>query len=133
MATGGDGPADDCSGINFGVELDIPWNAPDVIGLCARWPGAPVVNVLLGRVEDISADVLSPVGVSDRDPDAIVYDCRPPILPVSIMRGPRAPCIVGSPVLVVESGCSSGGGGVGGRGVGGGTGCSAGARIGILR
>ena len=50
------------------------------------------------RVEDNSADVLSPVAVSDRDPDAIVYDCRLPIHPVSIrMRGPRAPYIVGSP------------------------------------
>ena len=67
MATGGDGPADDHSGINFGVELDIPWNAPeayvdlnsggiydlatvpDAISLRARRPGAPVVKVLLGR------------------------------------------------------------------------------------
>ena len=65
MATGGDGPVDSQSGMNFGVELDIPWNAPEVyvdvdadgvydlatvpnvIGLHARWPGAPVVKVLL--------------------------------------------------------------------------------------
>ena len=36
------------------------------------------------RVEDVPAVVLSPVAVSARDPDAIIYDCRPPILPVSI-------------------------------------------------
>ena len=46
-------------------------------------------------VQDISAGVLSPVALSDRDPDAIVYDCRPPVLPVSIrMRGPPGPCVV---------------------------------------
>ena len=40
------------------------------------------------RVEDVLAVMLSPVAVSARDPDAIIYDCRPPILPVSIrMKG----------------------------------------------
>ena len=34
MVTGGDGPADDRSCINFGVELDIPWNAPDGRSCC---------------------------------------------------------------------------------------------------
>ena len=66
MATGGKGPADGQSGINFGVELEVPWNTPeayvhldshgvydlatvpDVLGLHARWPGAAVVRVLLG-------------------------------------------------------------------------------------
>ena len=43
------------------------------------------------HVQDISAGVLSPVAISDWDPDTIVYDCRPPVLPVSIrMKGPRA-------------------------------------------
>ena len=47
------------------------------------------------RVQDISAGVLSPVAPSDRDPDAIVYNCWPPVLPVSIrMRGPRGSCVV---------------------------------------
>ena len=67
MATGGDDPADNRSGINFGVELDIPWSVseayvdlnsdgiydlatvPDVIGLHTRRQGAPVVKVLFDR------------------------------------------------------------------------------------
>ena len=84
------------------------------------------------RVKDISADVLSPVAISDWDPDAILYDCRPRILPVSIsVRGPRAPCIIGSPAsssLAALPGEVGSAAGVSG----GGTGCRAGARIGIL-
>ena len=41
----------------------------------------------------------SPPALSDRDPDAIVYDCRSPVLSVSIrMRGPQCPCVVVSAV-----------------------------------
>ena len=29
MATGGDRPTDDRSGVNFDVELQVPWNAPE--------------------------------------------------------------------------------------------------------
>ena len=40
------------------------------------------------------------MAVSDRDPDAIIFDCRPPILPVSIrMSGPQAPCVVSAASL----------------------------------
>ena len=36
------------------------------------------------QVEDVPTILLSPVAVSARDPDAIIYDCRPPILPVPL-------------------------------------------------
>ena len=49
---------------------------------------ANLVVRLAGRslpiVEDIPAVLLLPVAVSAQDLDAIIYDCRPPILPVSI-------------------------------------------------
>ena len=49
------------------------------------------------RVQDISAGVLSPVAVSDQTPGTIIYDCRPPILPVTVrLRGLRGPCVVRS-------------------------------------
>ena len=62
-----DSPADGRSGVDFNVELQVPWNAPeayvnldsngvyelktvpDVLGLHARRPGAAIVKVLLGR------------------------------------------------------------------------------------
>ena len=47
------------------------------------------------RVQDISDGVLSPVAVSNQAPGAIIYDCRPPILPVTVrLRGLRGPCVV---------------------------------------
>ena len=40
------------------------------------------------HVQDAPAVLMSPSAVSAQDPDAIIYDCRPPILPVSIrMKG----------------------------------------------
>ena len=66
MAMGSDSPANGLSDVNFNVELQVPWNAPeacvnldsdgvyelktvpDVLGLHARRPGAAVVKVLLG-------------------------------------------------------------------------------------
>ena len=48
-------------------------------------------------VQDMSASVLSPVAVSDQAPGAIIYDCRPPILPVTVwLRGLRGPCVIRS-------------------------------------
>ena len=67
MAASSDGPADGRSGVNFEVELQVPWNAPeayvnldsegvyelttvpDVLGLHSRWAGVAVVKVLLRR------------------------------------------------------------------------------------
>ena len=47
------------------------------------------------RVQDMSAGVLSPVAVSDQAPGAIIYDCRTPILPVTVrLRGLRGPCVI---------------------------------------
>ena len=47
------------------------------------------------RVQDVLAGVLSPVTVSDQAPGAIIYGCRPPILPVTVwLRGLRGPCVV---------------------------------------
>ena len=78
MATGSDRPTDDRSGVNFDVELQVPWNAPeayvnldsdgvyglqtvpDVLGLHSQRPGAAVVRVLLGR-NDHSVHALVPV------------------------------------------------------------------------
>ena len=51
-------------------------------------------------MEDVPAVVLSPVAVSARDPDAIIYDCQPPILPVSIrMKGLLQNNVIVSAVL----------------------------------
>ena len=68
---------DDRSGVNFDVELQVPWNAleayvnldsdgvyelqtvPDVLGLHSRQPRAAVVRVLLGR-DDHSVCALVP-------------------------------------------------------------------------
>ena len=67
MAMGSDSPANGRSGVDFNVELKVPWNAleacvnldsdgvyelktvPYVLGLHSRQPGAAVVKVLLGR------------------------------------------------------------------------------------
>ena len=67
IAMGSVSLADGRSGVNFNVELQVTWNAPeayvnldsnsvyelktvpDVLGLHARRPGAAVVRVLLGR------------------------------------------------------------------------------------
>ena len=52
------------------------------------------------RVQDISAGVLLPVAVSDQAPGAIIYDCRPPNLPITVrLRGLRGPCVVSSTAL----------------------------------
>ena len=66
MAMGSDRPTNGRSGVNFDVELQIPWNVleayvnldsdgvyelhtvPDVLGLHSRRPGAAVVRVLFG-------------------------------------------------------------------------------------
>ena len=73
MVKGGKGPADGRSGIHFGVELEVTWNAseayvqldshgvydlatvPDVLGLHARRSGAAVVKVLLGGIPVVFA------------------------------------------------------------------------------
>ena len=67
MVMGSDSPAEGRSGVDFNVELQVSWNAPeeyvnldsdgvyelktvpDVLGLHARRPGVAVVKVLLGR------------------------------------------------------------------------------------
>ena len=68
MATGSGRPAVDRPGVDFQVQLQVSWNAPeayvtldsdgiyelktsrvsDILGLCARRPGAVVVNVMSG-------------------------------------------------------------------------------------
>ena len=58
MATGGDRPTEDRSGVNFDVELQVPW-IPNVLGLHSRKPGVAVVWVLLGR-DDHSVHTLVP-------------------------------------------------------------------------
>ena len=51
-------------------------------------------------MEDVPAVMLSPVAVLARDPDAIIYNCRPPILPVAIrMKGLHQNNVVVSAVL----------------------------------
>ena len=51
----------------------------------------------VSRVQDMTAGVLSPVAVSDQAPGAIIYDCRPPILPVTVrLQGLRGPCVIHS-------------------------------------
>ena len=67
LAMGGDSPADGRSGVDFNVQLQVSWNAPeayvnlgsdgiyelktvpDVLGLHARQPGVAVLKVLLGH------------------------------------------------------------------------------------
>ena len=67
MAMGSDSPAGSRSGVDFNVQLQVSWNAPeayvnldsdgvyelktvpDVLGIHARQPGAAVIKVLLGH------------------------------------------------------------------------------------
>ena len=67
MAMGSDSPAVGRSGVDFQVQLQVSWNAPeayinldsdgayklktvpDVLGLHVRQPGAAMIKVLLGR------------------------------------------------------------------------------------
>ena len=46
-------------------------------------------------MQGLSPGTLSPVEVSDLAPGSVVYDCRPPLLPVTVqLRGPLSPCVV---------------------------------------
>ena len=84
MAMGSNSPADGRSGVNFQVQLQVSWNAPeayvnldsdgayklktvpDVLGLHARQPAAAVIEVFLGH-DSRSVRALAPdVKVRDR-------------------------------------------------------------------
>ena len=85
MAMESDCPADGRSGVDFNVELEVSWNAPeayvnldsarvyelktvpDVLGLNARRPEAAVVKVLLGCDSRSVRALVPDTRVHDRD------------------------------------------------------------------
>ena len=84
MAMGSDSPAESRSGVDFNVQLQVSWNAPeahvnldsdgiyqlksvpDVLDLHAWQPGAAVIKVLLGRDIRSGRSLVPDVKVRDR-------------------------------------------------------------------
>ena len=75
MAASGGTPDDARSGISFGVELQVPWNVPNVLGLTGRRPDPAKVRLSQGRDErSIRALVPDPRIVDGAFHDVTIVD-----------------------------------------------------------